>query len=249
VGGEDEAGFVAGGDAADGIGVGETGGAGVGGGTEDGSGGHAGAFHEFELEDEAETVGDAYGAGVATGNDLHAHLVGFDEGGSVVVENALEVADDLFVPAEAGRVIDLQLHGGEGGNPGDVEVAEFGELVVAEEESVFDRVDAAVDGVVDADVAGGVGKGLATVTLGGSDDGSDFGGIHLGLGGNDAFLEVNDAGREKFDPVGAIGDAGIDAGIDGGVVLDRGAHELTVATRVVDGRAWAVEVRHDRSTG
>ncbi len=90
-------------------------------------------------------------------------------------------------------------------------------------------------------------KGLPTPRLCGPDELRQLLHRHLRLRGDSALLEIDDAGGEQLDPMGALGDAPLHAGQDGRIFLHRPPHELAVALLVKNRRAGTVQIGHRRA--
>ena len=165
----------------------------------------------------------------------------------MLVEDPFQIADDLGVPTHRVGMVHLLLHGRKRRHPRDAAVAHADKLVLAHEETMLDGIHAAFNGVLDACVAGRMREGLPVEGFGGGDEFGDFGRGHLRVGGDRTFFEIDDAGGDELDAVGAGVDAFLDAGANRGAVLQRFAHETAVAALVMNGRAGAVEIRHQRT--
>src|SRR5438045_2774696 len=97
----------------------------------------------MHLLKKAKPVRDAAGSGVGAGDDHHTQLVRADERFAMSIDDALEVADDCFVPSQICRAVNLKLDWRERRHPCDVSIAHLPELILGDEKAMLDGVDAA----------------------------------------------------------------------------------------------------------
>ena len=83
----------------------------------------------------------------------HPDRVRFRQTRRMLIENPPQIRHDFGVPTHHVRVIDLLLHRRKSRHPRDLVVPHSGELIVADEETMFNGIDAAIDHTLYADVA------------------------------------------------------------------------------------------------
>ena len=101
-------------------------------------------------------MGDAIGARIAARDYGDAQFVSPGQAGGVPVEDSPQIRSSFAVPFHAIRMVELSLYRREGWYPGNVAVPHATELIVPNEEAMFDGVDAALNRPLNAHIARGV---------------------------------------------------------------------------------------------